>query len=121
MAHRQYRKRLTPVARELRRDMSPAEWKLLWRRLRGSQFGVRFRRQQPIGPYVVDFYCAVVGVVLQLDGKTHAESQEEDAARDAMLASMGLRVLRFPNAEVFRDIESVIRRVVEVVSDLSSR
>jgi very-short-patch-repair endonuclease len=98
--------------------MSPAE-KKLWSRIRGSQLAVRFRRQQPVGPYVVDFLCAVANVVIELDGDSHDSTQEEDKARDALLADMGLRVLRIANAEVFDNIDGVLARLAEVVRDAS--
>jgi len=119
MPHRQYKKRLIPVARELRREMTPAEQEL-WDHIRASRLGVRFRRQQPVGPYVVDFYCSIARVVVELDGDTHADTQEDDAERDAMLVGMGVRVLRFPNAEVFEDVDGVVAKIAEAVSGSSS-
>jgi very-short-patch-repair endonuclease len=97
---------LSERAKELRRNMTPAERKL-WAVLRG--FPVRFRRQRPIGPYVVDFYCAEVGLVIEVDGESHYsdEGRAHDAGRDAYLQGLGLRVLRFSNLETLANPEGV--------------
>ncbi|MCX7602396.1 MAG: endonuclease domain-containing protein [Meiothermus sp.] len=97
---------LSERARELRRNMTPAERKL-WSVLRG--FSVRFRRQRPIGPYIVDFYCAEAGLVIEVDGESHfsQEGRAYDARRDAYLQSLGLRVLRFSNLEVLSNADGV--------------
>ena len=94
--------------------MTDAE-KLLWYRLRDKQLGVRFRRQHPIGPYIVDFAAPTGRVVIEIDGPTHRDF-EKDALRDADLVSRGWRMLRFGNFDVFGDtnqVVSFIRRVVE--------
>lgn len=64
--------RLKTFARSMRRDPTPAE-ALLWVRLRHNQLGVRFRRQEPIGPYIVDFACAAARLIIELDGDSHDE------------------------------------------------
>jgi very-short-patch-repair endonuclease len=100
-------------ARELRRNQTPAEASL-WSHLRARQLdGMRFRRQHPIGPYVVDFYCAESRLVIEVDGDTHAEQVEADQARTAWLESRGYRVIRFTNSEVRRQLEAVIEETAE--------
>ena len=82
-------------ARKLRRDATEAE-KRLWARLRGRQVaGVRFRRQVPIGPYIVDFVCFANRLVVEVDGGQHAWEADGDAARTRWLGGRGFRVLRF--------------------------
>ena len=92
-------KEKTAFARSLRRDMTVAE-EMLWRSLRGSQLGgLKFRRQAPIGRYVVDFLCVQHRFVVELDGPPHDElaQLDHDARRDAWLRDRGYRVLRIPN------------------------
>ena len=74
-------------ARTLRRNMTPAE-KVLWQELRGNKMGPRFRRQQVIAGFIVDFYCHSAGLVIELDGDIHHEQQEYDAERDKILKNM---------------------------------
>ena len=104
-------------AKELRRDMTPAE-KILWQELRANKLGVHFRRQQVIAGFIVDFYCHKAGLVVEVDGDIHDLQQEEDARREKVLRVMGLRVVRFGNEEVVRDLSAVagkIRKLVIVV------
>jgi very-short-patch-repair endonuclease len=89
-------------ARELRRDMTPAE-KILWQELRGNKLGVHFRRQQVIAGFIVDFYCHKAGLVIEVDGDIHDLQQEEDARREKVLREMGLRIVRSGNEEVEGD------------------
>jgi very-short-patch-repair endonuclease len=88
----------TICARQLRRDMTDAE-RVLWRRLRMLQMGVRFRRQHPLGPYIADFACLSHRLIVEVDGGQHCESAY-DARRDRMLVDLGYRVLRFWNHEI---------------------
>lgn len=77
------------LAKQLRRNMTPAE-RLLWQALRrNSVGGLHFRRQQVIAGFVVDFYCHSLGLVVELDGSVHEQQKENDAARDAILAGLG--------------------------------
>ena len=93
-------------ARELRRDMTLAE-RRLWSILKGRQLdGHRFRRQCPLGPYIVDFACLEAGVLIEVDGGQHMGSQT-DAIRDRYLRSRSFHVLRFWNNEVMANLEGV--------------
>ena len=103
------------IAKKLRRSLTEAE-RLLWCYLRNRQLGVKFRRQEPIGRYIVDFVSYEVGLVIELDGGQHVESRELDLERDRELGRLGFRVLRFWNNEVMTNIEGVlevIRREVD--------
>ena len=103
--------RLLGFARRMRRTPSPAE-KLAWRLLRGHRLaGFRFRRQHPVAPYIADFYCAVARLVVELDGDTHVGQEENDRVRTLFLESRGLKVLRFWNAELFEDSDTVIENI----------
>ena len=91
-------------AKELRREMTPAE-KLLWQEVRAKKLGVRFRRQQIIQGFIVDFYCHKAGLVVEVDGDVHDLQKDEDKRREKVLSEMGLRVVRFGNDEVVKDAE----------------
>ena len=94
-------------SRKLRREMTDAE-KLLWRHLRMKQFaGYKFRRQHPLGNYIVDFVCLEVLLVLEVDGGQHAERADSDANRTRWIEEKGFRVMRFWNNEVLNNIEGV--------------
>lgn len=106
--------RLTPLAKQLRRQATDAET-LLWRKLRNRQMnGHKFRRQQPIGPYIVDFVCPELRLVVELDGGQHAGAFERDQARDAYLRALGYTVLRFWNNEVFENLEGILTSIAEI-------
>ena len=96
--------------RRLRQECTDTEM-AVWKLLRNRRFvGFKFRRQHPVGPFIVDFYCARAALVLELDGGQHFEAaaQERDAARSDFLRSKGLRVVRFQNDEVLRESEAVM-------------
>jgi very-short-patch-repair endonuclease len=99
-------------AREIRHSLTLEE-QILWLRLRNRQLGVKFRRQVPIGPFIVDFCCHEALLVIELDGKTHLEQDQAalDSARTEWLAEVGYRVLRFWNNEVRIDTEAVVARI----------
>ena len=92
-------KRLTPVARQLRRDMTDCE-RVLWSRLRGSQLdGCKFVRQFAIGPAIADFACRSARLVIELDGGQHTEATEADAERTRLIEVHGYTVIRFWNSD----------------------
>jgi very-short-patch-repair endonuclease len=94
-------------AKRLRSIQTPAE-QLVWSLLRDRRLaGLKFRRQFPIGPYIADFYCHEVKLVVELDGDSHEKTADEDAERTRYLETRGLRILRVQNAEVLSDLESV--------------
>ncbi len=102
-----------PQARALRRN-APETERLLWKLLRDRKLeGLKFRRQVPLGPYVLDFVCMRHRLVIEADGPFH--DPERDALRDAWLAAKGFRVLRFRNTEIQLKDWQVIGRILEVV------
>ena len=103
-------------AKELRHDMTPAE-KLLWQELRGNKLGVHFRRQQIIAGFIVDFYCHRAALVIEVDGDVHDLQKEEDAGREKVLLEMGLKVVRFKNDEVVRELPEVVEKIKEFVAE----
>ena len=101
-------------AKELRRDMTPAE-KMLWEELRANKLGVHFRRQQIIEGFIVDFYCHKASLVIEVDGDIHDLQREEDARREKALSELGLMVIRFRNDEVARDLSGVVERIKQFI------
>lgn len=97
-------------AKELRREMTLAE-KILWQELRANKLGVRFRRQQVIQGFIVDFYCHQAGLVVEVDGDIHDLQKDEDERREKVLGEMGLRIVRFQNDEVVRDLSAVVGKI----------
>jgi very-short-patch-repair endonuclease len=92
-------------ARALRRAMTLPEV-LLWQTVRGGQVGgLRFRRQHPIGPYVLDFYCPVIRLAVEIDGAAHdiPAQSSHDLRRDAWLAAQGIRVLRVSASDILSE------------------
>ena len=111
---------LLRIAGELRKNMTVAE-QMLWQKLRNRQVsGYRFRRQHPVRDVVVDFFCYQAMLVVEIDGKMHDTSyqEERDIERTKILKMLGLRELRFRNEEVINDLENVIRRIEAELSKL---
>jgi len=97
-------------ARQLRRDMTLPE-RLLWREVRGRGLGPRFRRQVPIGPYIVDFSCPQAKLVVEVDGDFHGDRMIEDRDRALWLDVQGYRVVRFAAVDVLVDLDAVVERL----------
>jgi very-short-patch-repair endonuclease len=108
--------KIKPLARELRNDPTPAEARL-WKYLRRKQVdGWRFRRQHVFDRFIVDFYCPSARLVIEVDGPIHDQQREYDALRTEFLESLGLRVLRFENEDVFQNIEGVLTVIGEALT-----
>jgi very-short-patch-repair endonuclease len=107
-------------ARELRKNPTDAE-RLLWQKLRYWQVdGCKFRRQQPVGPYIVDFVCLQKRLIVELDGGQHAERANYDGDRDAWLRDQGFVVLRFWNNDMIQNIDGVMEKIVEKLKSTTS-
>ena len=78
--------------------------------------GKKFRRQVPLGPYIVDFVCHEAALIIELDGSQHALNREADAARTADLERLGCRVVRFSNTELLRQTEGVLQTIYGLVA-----
>ena len=99
---------LTKAAKSLRKNSTEVET-VLWRRLRAKQIeGVKFRRQQPIGNFIVDFVSFENRLVIELDGGQHAKHREKDIRRDKVLAELGFKVLRFWNNDILENMQGVL-------------
>ncbi|MBQ8486551.1 MAG: DUF559 domain-containing protein [Prevotella sp.] len=102
------------IRKSLRLNMTSAE-AVLWRALRGRGVGGwKFRRQQGIGPYVLDFYCPELRLCVELDGSSHDYRFEYDEQRTAFLAEQGIRVVRFRNEQVWTSIDGVVAEIVRI-------
>src|SRR3989338_8905846 len=94
--------------KELRKSLTPQELKL-WFYLKSKKLGVKFRRQHGIGPYIADFYCKEKNLVIELDGSTHKNEKEYDKGRNDYMETLGLKVLRFWNGEIDKNIEEILK------------
>jgi very-short-patch-repair endonuclease len=103
-------------ARRLRRNQTDAE-RVLWFRLRDRRLaGWKFKRQVPIDRFVVDFFCADLKLIVELDGGQHDQDREKDADRTRVLDAMGYLVLRFWNNDVLRNIDGVLEEILSTVN-----
>ena len=102
--------------RELRKHLTETE-RALWKHLRLRQFrGYKFRRQQPIGKYIVDFACLEKRLIIEVDGGQHSEQTAYDLERDTWLESQGFSVLRFWNNQVLKEMEAVEEVIVDALT-----
>ena len=108
----------TTRARALRRNATYVERKL-WYKLRDGQIdGMSFRRQHPVGPYILDFYCAQLSFAVELDGGQHAQRVSRDHKRNNWLHERGVTVLRFWNSDVIENLSGVLEVIALKVSEL---
>ena len=110
------------LKRRLRSEMTFAE-KQLWSRLSSKQLqSLKFRRQHGVGPYIVDFYCPKKGLVIEVDGDTHADESQrtKDRERERYLESLGLQVIRYTNQEVLKNLDGVLEDLNQKLSKNST-
>ncbi|HTS39070.1 MAG TPA: endonuclease domain-containing protein [Xanthobacteraceae bacterium] len=95
----------------------------LWQKLRNRQLCANFRRQHPIGPYILDFYCPALRLAIELDGGQHSEAEifQHDARRTRWLCERNVTVLRFWNSDVAQYLSGVLETIVGAISELQSR
>jgi very-short-patch-repair endonuclease len=115
-------RKIVERARKLRRVVTAPEVRL-WQWLRGKPGDLKFRRQHPVGRFVLDFYCPATRLVIEVDGDTHSRGDQpaRDDARDAWCADEGLHVLRIPATSVMNDLDSVARGILAVCHEQLSR
>ena len=114
---KKYNRANIPLAKALRKEMTPWERKLWYDYLR--DYPLRFQRQKALGNYIVDFYCAKAALVIELDGSQHYEDvvAEKDIFRTIDLEAMGLEVIRFSNLDIVRNFEGVCVRIDNEVKE----
>ena len=114
------RHRIHPIilahAREMRHPQTPAE-ATLWRALRNRKTGFKFRRQHPIYRFIIDFYCAKAKLLIEVDGESHFEPEQEeyDKLRTKYLEELGYKVIRFTNNDVRYNIDSVASKILQTI------
>ncbi len=116
---KEYNRENIPLAKELRKNMTPWERKLWYEFLRN--YPMRFQRQKAIGNYIADFYCAKAGLVIELDGGSHytAEQSDKDKLRTKELEAMNLKVLRICNLDIDNNFSGVCEYIDFTVKNLS--
>ena len=114
-----YPKDAIPRARNLRNNMTEAEWRL-WGHIRNKQLGVQFKRQVPIGKYIIDFFSLEIGLVIEVDGSQHFGDEHiiTDKRRTKYLEKFGLKVVRYNNLEIFENIDGVIVDLAYTISKI---
>ena len=113
----EHNKNLTPYAQNLRKNMTKEERRLWYEYL--NKYPYRFRRQVVFGSYILDFYCAAAKLAVELDGSQHYESNgmSYDARRTAYLNSLDIRVLRFSNLDVLKNLNGVCQAIDIAVTE----
>jgi very-short-patch-repair endonuclease len=105
------------TARRFRRELTPPE-RIMWERLRDKRLdGAKFRRQHPVGPYVLDFYCPAAHLAVEVDGGSHEGTAEADSVRDAWLAEHGVHVVRIPASVVFTNLAQALEPVRQALRE----
>ena len=91
---------------------------MLWKHIRQTQLaGYKFRRQHIIGPFIVDYYCPVMRLIIEIDGEIHQQQQDYDAIRDEYLRMMGYKILRFENARVLNNLIDVLQEISQFIAE----
>ncbi len=109
-------RRMTDVARQLRQEATPSE-DVLWQALRNRQLdGFKFRRQQPIGPFVLDFLCPEARLAVEVDGPIHETQREADAQRQELIEMLGIRFVRVTASDVMNSLDMVLSRISAALS-----
>ena len=106
-------------AKQLRNNMTGTE-EILWMHLRNGINGFKFRRQHPIGNYIVDLFCFKAKLVIEIDGSVHNkdEIKENDINRQKELESLGYTVIRFTNIEIHKQVETVLNKISELLNNI---
>lgn len=102
-------------ARYLRKESTKAE-QILWKELRNKKLGIKFRRQHPMDRFILDFYAPEIKLVIELDGLAHKKNKEYDKERTKHLESRNIKVLRFWNSGVEKDLEGVLNKIKRTIS-----
>ena len=104
------------LARSMRKGSTVAE-ELLWERLRSKRLaGLKFRRQHPVGRFIVDFYCVERGIAIEVDGSIHGQQADQDRVRQDYLEQRGIRFLRFTNDAIVQDIDRVLHDILGILA-----
>lgn len=102
---------LLKIRRKNLRNVMPLAEIILWSKLKGRQTGFKFRRQESIGQFIVDFYCPEIKLAIELDGDTHymgEKSRQKDEMREQIIESYGVKILRFTNNDIYSNLDEVV-------------
>jgi very-short-patch-repair endonuclease len=113
---RPHLKERTERAQKLRNEASVSE-KWMWSFLRNNRLGCTFRRQYPVGPFTLDFYCPKHKLCVEVDGEQHFETMERDRERDLALAELGIRVIRVPSLDLFDEKRLAMTSWLQVITE----
>jgi very-short-patch-repair endonuclease len=117
----QLHRRMMEIARDFRKEPTKSE-AMLWQALRGKKLdGIKFRRQQPVGPFIVDFYNSVYHLVIEIDGSIHNSQFEADKNRQNVLEELGLNVLRIKAKLVEKDLSSALEMIRVRIRELQTK
>ena len=112
------KRKMVEIARQFRKEPTRSEY-ILWQALRGKKLdGIKFRRQQPIGNFIVDFYNSVCRLVVEVDGSVHVSQAGADRARQEVLEQLGLNVLRVKAEDVEKNLPSVLTAIRSKINEL---
>jgi very-short-patch-repair endonuclease len=114
-----YNPKLKQLAKELRNKSTLAEV-LLSKKLKGKTLGVEFHRQVPLNEFIADFYCHELKLVIEIDGSSHNYKFEYDISRQSKLESLGIKILRFNDIDVKKDINNVLRAIKITIEEISN-
>lgn len=109
-------KYLHDARKDLRNETTPQEL-LLWYKLKNKALGYKFRRQHSIGRFITDFYCSEKKLVIELDGSQHLDNTEYDKERTDYFESLEIKVLRFWNNDINKNIEGVVMKIDEILNN----
>jgi very-short-patch-repair endonuclease len=114
-------RKMVEIAREFRKEPTPSE-DILWQALRGKKLdGIKFRRQQPVGYFVVDFYNSVYRLVVEVDGAIHDNQVEADRARQDVLESLGLNVLRIKAETIEKNLPAALNLIRKKIEERKTK
>ncbi len=119
--HQGARSRLFKNALRLRENSTNSE-NILWERIKNKQLGYKFRRQHPLGVFILDFYCHEVKLCIEVDGEYHYQDDQilYDQERTKLIVASGLKLIRFDNSRVINHIEEVVSEIKETIYNLKS-
>jgi very-short-patch-repair endonuclease len=107
-----YNKTKNLIKRVLLRQSQTSQEVILWNKLRNRQLGFKIKRQYSVGPYVLDFYCPLKKLAIEIDGSQHLENKEYDVQRSDYLSVFGIKVIRFWNNEINVNIDGVVNKII---------
>ena len=115
-----YNPKLKVLARKLRNNSTISEI-ILWKNIKGKNYGYEFHRQVPIDEYIVDFYCHELNLVIEIDGNTHNYNFDNDEIRQKRLERYGIKVIRFNDIDVKQNITDVLRSIEYEISQMENK